>query len=89
MLMRSKGFSNPTKTDRRFFQSRIKELIQQGIIEKVVVPSLRKKASTAIVKCFRLVTVENKPEGVVLDTQDDEETEQEKEDLASRHIPLT
>ncbi|KXN81128.1 Transcription factor tau subunit sfc3 [Leucoagaricus sp. SymC.cos] len=77
------GFSTPTKTDRRFFQSRIKELIQQGVIEKVVVPSLRKKASTAMVKCFRLVTADNKSEGVILDTQDDEEAEeQEKSDLA-------
>ncbi|KNZ79627.1 Transcription factor tau subunit sfc3 [Termitomyces sp. J132] len=32
------GFANPTKTDRRFFQSRIREMIQQGVIEKVVVP---------------------------------------------------
>lgn len=50
------GFSNPSKTDRRFFQSRIRELIQQGVIEKVVVPSNRKKSLNASVKCFRLVS---------------------------------
>ncbi|KAF8898469.1 hypothetical protein BD779DRAFT_11912 [Infundibulicybe gibba] len=49
------GFSNPTKTDRRFFQTRIRELIQQGIIEKVVVPSNRTKSPNASVACFRLV----------------------------------
>ncbi|KAF9478011.1 hypothetical protein BDN70DRAFT_809556 [Pholiota conissans] len=49
------GFSNPTKTDRRFFQSRIREMIQQGLIEKVVVPNNRKKSLNTSVKCFRLV----------------------------------
>ncbi len=67
---------NPTKTDRRFFQSRIRELIQQGVIEKVVVPSSRKKSSTAHARCFRLVSSEKKPEGVVLDTQDDDEVDE-------------
>ncbi|KAK0478540.1 hypothetical protein IW261DRAFT_1551813 [Armillaria novae-zelandiae] len=28
------GFKHPTKTDRRFFQGRIREMIQEGIIEK-------------------------------------------------------
>ncbi|KAK2461682.1 hypothetical protein APHAL10511_006145 [Amanita phalloides] len=50
------GFANPTKTDRRFFQSRIRELLQQGIVEKVVVPSRRRKSGSAYVKCLRLVT---------------------------------
>ncbi|KAF8973687.1 hypothetical protein BDZ97DRAFT_1900484 [Flammula alnicola] len=49
------GFSNPTKTDRRFFQSRIREMIQQRLIEKVIVPSNRKKSPNTSVKCFRLV----------------------------------
>ncbi|KAF8203137.1 hypothetical protein BJ912DRAFT_1018924 [Pholiota molesta] len=49
------GFSNPTKTDRRFFQSRIRDMIQQGLIEKVVVPNNRKKSLNTSVKCFRLV----------------------------------
>ncbi|KAJ3509802.1 hypothetical protein NLJ89_g5025 [Agrocybe chaxingu] len=49
------GFPNPTKTDRRFFQSRIREMVQQGLIEKVVVPNTRSKSSDATVKCFRLL----------------------------------
>ncbi|KIM47907.1 hypothetical protein M413DRAFT_439604 [Hebeloma cylindrosporum] len=50
------GFSNPNKTDRRFFQSRIREMIQQRLIEKVVVPSNKKKSPNTSVKCFRLVS---------------------------------
>ncbi|KAL0572575.1 hypothetical protein V5O48_009395 [Marasmius crinis-equi] len=50
------GFSNPTKTDRRFFQSRIRDLVQQGVVEKVIVPSIRKKSTrTSNVLCLRLV----------------------------------
>lgn len=49
------GFANPTKTDRRFFQRRIHELIQQGVLEKVVVPSKKKKAKVATVLCLRLL----------------------------------
>ncbi|TFK30753.1 hypothetical protein FA15DRAFT_580399 [Coprinopsis marcescibilis] len=71
------GFTNPTKTDRRFFQSRIRELIQQGVIEKVLVPSNRKKSgSSSSVKCFRLVTEDghNDMDGaVVVKTDDDKE----------------
>ncbi|KAF9455017.1 hypothetical protein P691DRAFT_691292 [Macrolepiota fuliginosa MF-IS2] len=80
------GFSKPTKTDRRFFQSRIKELIQQGVIEKVVVPSSRRKSSKSLVKCFRLVTSENKPEGVDLDPQDDDETEEEEKAELAKEV---
>ncbi|TFK36810.1 hypothetical protein BDQ12DRAFT_633054 [Crucibulum laeve] len=68
------GFSNPTKTDRRFFQSRIREMIQQGTIEKVVVPSNKKKSINASVKCFRLVTSEkNGEEGVVVQNEADDD----------------
>lgn len=56
LLMSVQGFSNPTKTDRRFFQSRIRELIQQGVVEKVIVPSNRKNSNGSTVKCFRLVS---------------------------------
>ena len=49
-------------------------------------PSLRKKASTAMAKCLRLVTPDKQqPEGVGSETQSDEETKrQEKENLTSR-----
>ncbi|KAF9015475.1 hypothetical protein BDQ17DRAFT_1386204 [Cyathus striatus] len=69
------GFSNPTKTDRRFFQSRIRELIQQGVIEKVVVPSSKKKSGNASVKCFRLVSGERSAQdsNVVTADGDDED----------------
>lgn len=55
ILISFQGFSNPTKTDRRFFQSRIREMIQQHIIEKVIVPNNKKKVPNTAVKCFRLV----------------------------------
>lgn len=75
LLQSKQGFSNPTKTDRRFFQSRIREMIQQGLIEKVVVPNARKKSLNTSVKCFRLVKheVSAPPESavVVSDMEDD------------------
>lgn len=55
-----------------------------------MVPSSRKKSSNALVKCFRLVTSENKPEGVILDTQEDDEAEEEeKAGLASEYRCLS
>ncbi|KAJ3890668.1 hypothetical protein GG344DRAFT_88728 [Lentinula edodes] len=49
------GFAHPTKTDRRFFHRRVQELIQQGVVEKVLVPSKKKKTKVASVLCLRLV----------------------------------
>lgn len=74
------GFKHPTKTDRRFFQSRIREMIQEGIIEKVAVPN-RKKNSASSVTCFRLVEeIQSRAQGPVAvpdaDDDDDNETEQ-------------
>ena len=75
------GFANPTKTDRRFFQSRIRELLQQGVIEKVVVPSRRRKLGSAYVKCLRLVTDDNRQgdqedgEAILSSETDDERDE--------------
>lgn len=49
-------------------------MIQQRLIEKVVVPSNRKKSVNASVKCFRLVTtgdMENDGAVVVEDDEDD------------------
>ncbi|KAG6891070.1 hypothetical protein C0995_014159 [Termitomyces sp. Mi166 len=74
------GFANPTKTDRRFFQSRIREMIQQGVIEKVVVPSNNRKSPNASVKCFRLVSRDRTgrdDEGVVVQSQDGDDDEKE------------
>ena len=49
---------NPTKTDRRFFRTRIRELIHQEVIEQVLVPNKRKKDPNAMIKCIRLVSSE-------------------------------
>ncbi|KAF9073871.1 hypothetical protein BDP27DRAFT_1318300 [Rhodocollybia butyracea] len=72
------GFAKPTKTDRRFFQRRVHELIQQGVIEKVLVPSQRKKSKVPTVLCLRLVD-ESATGGdgavVVPPTQEDERPE--------------
>ncbi|KAG1845522.1 hypothetical protein DFJ58DRAFT_800982 [Suillus subalutaceus] len=67
------GFANPTKTDRRFFQTRLRELIAQGVIERVLVPS--SKVKDRLVKCIRLVAPDNQlPEGgVILAPQEGED----------------
>lgn len=74
-LLITLGFANPTKTDRRFFQSRIRELIQQGVIEKVIVPSNRKGSHGSSVKCFRLVSddagdAQNNDDAVIVQADD-------------------
>lgn len=45
------GFSNPTKSDRRFFQTRLRELVAQGVVDKVQVPRQKGKSVT----CVRLL----------------------------------
>ncbi|OAX37287.1 hypothetical protein K503DRAFT_866963 [Rhizopogon vinicolor AM-OR11-026] len=76
-LIVSIGFTNPTKTDRRFFQTRLRELIVQGVIERVLVPSA--KVKDRYVKCIRLVTPDNQlPEGgVILAPQEGDEDDKE------------
>lgn len=65
------GFNNPTKTDRRFFRTRLRELIQQGVIERILVPP--RKSAGRMVKCIRLVQPDSKlPEGMLLDVDGDE-----------------
>ncbi|KAI6123877.1 hypothetical protein EDD16DRAFT_611973 [Pisolithus croceorrhizus] len=65
------GFNNPTKTDRRFFRTRLRELIQQGVIERVLVPP--RKPTGRVVKCIRLVEPDSKlPEGTLPDVDGDE-----------------
>lgn len=67
---------HPTKTDRRFFQTRLRELIQQGIIERVLVPSSKTRDRT--IKCIRLVTSDNQlPEGSVIVGQNAEEDDKD------------
>ncbi|KAJ7139701.1 hypothetical protein C8R44DRAFT_694295 [Mycena epipterygia] len=62
------GFAHPTKTDRRFFASRTRELVEQRVIENVFVPSKRKGAANGGVKCFRLVSAD--PDQVVMPAPD-------------------
>jgi transcription factor C subunit 3 len=49
------GFSNPNKTDRRFFQTRMRDLVSQGVIEKVVVRNQKRSGVATTIKCYRLV----------------------------------
>ncbi|KAJ6574623.1 hypothetical protein B0H19DRAFT_1124959 [Mycena capillaripes] len=72
------GFARPTKTDRRFFASRTRELVEQRVIENVFVPSRKKNATTGTgVKCFRLVSADpdqaamSAAEAVVVHPDDD------------------
>ncbi|KAH7915130.1 hypothetical protein BJ138DRAFT_998508 [Hygrophoropsis aurantiaca] len=76
-LLMTIGFSNPIKTDRRFFQTRLRELIQQGVVERVMVPS--NKAEGRTVKCIRLITPDNRQpdDGIIVDTQNPEDDEKE------------
>ncbi|KAH9050483.1 hypothetical protein EDB84DRAFT_1449184 [Lactarius hengduanensis] len=53
-LLVTLGFSHPTKTDRRFFQSRLRELIESRVVERVMLPSTAKSGQGEI-PCIRLV----------------------------------
>lgn len=67
---------HPTKTDRRFFQSRLRELIHQGVIERVLVPS--RKTRDRMIKCIRLVMSDTQlPEGSVVVGRDVDEDEKD------------
>ncbi|KAI0786110.1 hypothetical protein C8Q75DRAFT_304194 [Abortiporus biennis] len=57
-LLVTVGFANPTKSDRRFFATRLRELMAQGLIEKVQVPHAKRK--NALVTCIRLLNPEEK-----------------------------
>ncbi|GLB36492.1 putative B-block binding subunit of TFIIIC [Lyophyllum shimeji] len=84
------GFSNPTKTDRRFFQSRIREMIQQGIIEKVVVRSNKKKSVNASVRCFRLVSKERgDDESIVVQPSDGDDDERDVGEQSAVKMNIT
>ncbi|KAI0670210.1 hypothetical protein C8Q78DRAFT_1039662 [Trametes maxima] len=72
------GFINPTRTDRRFFRSRLRELMEHGVIEKVQVPhGDRKRFPDRKVQCIRLVTEDAEPQshGEVVVDDDFEELE--------------
>ena len=48
------GFLNPTKTDRRFFQSRLRELIENRVVERVTQPSTARNGQ-GVIPCIRLL----------------------------------
>lgn len=64
-------------------------MIQQGLIEKVVVPSNRKKSLTASVKCFRLVQVDriasSEDDPIMAFQHDDDEKD---DDTSGMALPL-
>ncbi|KAI0935940.1 hypothetical protein AcV5_004217 [Taiwanofungus camphoratus] len=54
------GFAHPTKTDRRFFRSRLRELYEQRVVEKVQVPHADwKRFPDKKVTCIRLITADD------------------------------
>ncbi|KAI0374486.1 hypothetical protein BV20DRAFT_961659 [Pilatotrama ljubarskyi] len=72
------GFVNPTRTDRRFFRTRLRELMEQGVIEKVQVPHAdRKRYPDRRVQCIRLITEDERSQsqGEVVADDDFEEVE--------------
>ncbi|CCM00318.1 uncharacterized protein FIBRA_02348 [Fibroporia radiculosa] len=70
------GFRNPTKSDRRFFQTRLRELIDQGVIEKVEVPHSNGRTSSKGSICIRLVTPEASSGSAVNESEDAPGTEE-------------
>ncbi|KAI0067924.1 hypothetical protein BV25DRAFT_1819394 [Artomyces pyxidatus] len=86
------GFSNPTKTNRRFFQIRLKELVEKKIVERVLVPNSKKRNSK--IPCIRLISADGEavpestenvtvvPDSVVAeDLANDEEARDEPDGL--------
>ncbi|KAJ3552818.1 hypothetical protein NM688_g3955 [Phlebia brevispora] len=67
------GYPNPSKSDRRFFQSLLRELVAQRVIEKVQVPRPNGKP----VACIRLFT----PDEPGLQSEEDHESEEERPTL--------
>jgi hypothetical protein len=55
--------------------------VQQGIIEKVIVPNYYKKDASATARCFRLVDSRREDDGVILQTP--EADDDEEKDLGS------
>ena len=54
---------NPSRTERRFFRSRLRELIEEGFIEKVQVPHAdRRRFPDKRVQCIRLLADDAAPQ---------------------------
>ena len=60
MITLSQGFADPSRTDRRFFQNRLRKLEQEGTIERVQVPHPSNRKTTNSTLCYiRLVNPDN------------------------------
>ncbi|KIJ51348.1 hypothetical protein M422DRAFT_26765 [Sphaerobolus stellatus SS14] len=86
------GFAKPTKQDRRFFIIRIRELIKEGVIEKVLVPRAQ-STSTKPAKstlCIRLVEDPRSKDdaGVVVQPGDTGDDEQEGEAAEGKEVEV-
>ncbi|EMD41648.1 hypothetical protein CERSUDRAFT_128608, partial [Gelatoporia subvermispora B] len=72
------GFKNPVKADRRFFRSRLRELMDQGLVDKVQVPHAdRERFPDRRVTCIRLLipddtAVASADASMVADTEHEE-----------------
>lgn len=78
--METKGFENPTKTERRFFSTRLNELINLGVIEKVTLTnSSTGKFSTQCIRLVKTNTGEGAdPEGEAVPAQADSSEQPDK-----------
>ncbi|KIY52288.1 hypothetical protein FISHEDRAFT_35427 [Fistulina hepatica ATCC 64428] len=94
MLVRI-GFAHPTKTDRRFFQNRIREMITARVVERVLAPS-HKKGSSSLIKCLRLVSSVNRPQeedtttGIIAQTPNakDDENDEDSTDGVRQNVTV-
>ncbi|KAH9912240.1 uncharacterized protein BXZ73DRAFT_107525 [Epithele typhae] len=71
-LMIKIGFVNPVKADRRFFRTRLRELEDQGFIERVRVAHInRKRFPDKKIICIRLISSDGEePEGALAADED-------------------
>ena len=68
----TQGFVNPTKSDRRFFRTRLRELEDEGFIERVQVAHAdRKRFPDKKVLCVRLITNDpSQADGMLIDNEE-------------------
>ncbi|RDX56211.1 hypothetical protein OH76DRAFT_605431 [Lentinus brumalis] len=91
-LMIKIGFVNPTRTDRRFFRSRVRELMDQGFIEKVYVPHRdRRRFPDKKIPCIRLITDDagSEVQGEVVPAEEDDLEDIEEEDYTGLKINVS
>ncbi|KAJ7785880.1 hypothetical protein B0H16DRAFT_1488336 [Mycena metata] len=83
------GFAHPTKTDRRFFASRTRELVDQRVIEHVFVPvKSRKGVLSSGVRCFRLVAAADETATDVVVVQPDDDPPAEEQSAVKMNLTI-